>query len=91
MQFLMHNVPYEMIVAAVRALFTVLFGCGVYLAFRLHRKFYMRRSDLRLIGDCYTPDQIRAAFRKTFAAPMGSKTTAACNMFLVNLAAERDN
>jgi hypothetical protein len=71
--------------AAYFAFWVVLFGVAVYLACKLHRKFYIRRSALRLLSDCYTPEQIQSTFRKTFATQMGPKVTAACNAFLQDL------
>jgi hypothetical protein len=87
--------PRIMIITAFFAFWVVLFGYGVYLLVLLHRKYYLRRSALMdeckvLMGERYTLDQIRAAFRKTFAAKLGDNTPIVYKVFMSHLT-EKDS
>lgn len=83
---------YYSIVGLYYAFWTAVIFGGFYLLRRLHRMFYVRRSALsqNLIGECYTPEQIRAAFHKIFAPKLGPKVTPVCNAFLLQLSRNSD-
>ncbi len=78
------------IIGAFWAFWTALLFGGFYLLRRLHRKYYVRRSALCALGDCYTPEQIRVAFHTIFAPKLGPKVTPVCNAFLLQLSRNSD-